>query len=79
MAQPKSFIPREAWPANWPRSEHLAGTQTEQMGGRARAPEGGTVTKSADDNLDHLRINLRIKAKFKLFPSELEFSLCSHL
>lgn len=60
----------------------LPGAQSGQ-GAHGGAPvlclEGGTVTKSVDNNLDHLRINLSIKTKFNLFLSELEFSLSSHL
>lgn len=67
LARPKSSVPREAWPGH-------------QWSGRmCSLSEGWTVTKSVGDNVDHLRINLSVKTKFKPLPSELQFSLSSHL
>ena len=67
LAGPKSFVPREAWPGH-------------QWGGHMRCLSGGLNCHQVSGwRLDHLRINLSVKTKFKLLPSELQFPLSSHL
>lgn len=69
--------------AHWPDPNPLSpGRPDQDTSGAdtcAVCLEGWTVTKSVGDYVDHLGINLSVKTKFKLLPSELQFSLSSHL